>query len=227
MQIYDALRNDILVSYQTGDALPSEFELAAEYSVNRHTLRRAIDELVSDGIVLRQHGKGMSVLAPAIEYPIAARTRFTENLEAQGVRVATTIVESQLLLAKAGVAEALGIEAGEPVVYLEMLRMGDEKPFCLSSHFLPHERFATLLDVFDGVSLHRCIEDHFGVQVDRRESLVTAVRADASDCERLMMPRDLPILRVKSINVDRMTAKPIEYVVTRFRSDLAQITVQP
>jgi GntR family phosphonate transport system transcriptional regulator len=68
--------------YKAGDILSTETDLAQRFNVNRHVLCRAVDELVSDGFVVRRHGKGIFVLAPTIDHAITPCTRFTETLEA-------------------------------------------------------------------------------------------------------------------------------------------------
>ncbi|AGS40664.1 putative porin [Cycloclasticus zancles] len=73
-QICRILEQEIKSAYEAGDYLPVEVELAARFSVNRHTLRRAIDELVSMGLVERQHGRGNLILGEALEYKVGEKT---------------------------------------------------------------------------------------------------------------------------------------------------------
>lgn len=83
-QIAQHLERDVLNQYAPGDMLPSENEMADRFGVNRHTLRRAIDLLVADGLLERQHGRGVFVINNQIDYPLGSDTRFTENLTAMG-----------------------------------------------------------------------------------------------------------------------------------------------
>src|SRR5215469_9853861 len=85
-QIARQLEQEIGNGYAPGDFLPSEGELASRFGVDRHTLRRAIDELVEAGLVERRHGRGILVLDNQIDYQIGKSTRFTENLNAQGLQ---------------------------------------------------------------------------------------------------------------------------------------------
>ncbi|MES9865821.1 MAG: phosphonate metabolism transcriptional regulator PhnF [Candidatus Thiodiazotropha sp. LLP2] len=226
-QIRDALRQEIHNLYRAGDSLPSEAELALRFNVNRHTLRRAIDELVSDGLVERQHGKGMFVLTPTIDYAIGPHTRFTETLEALGVTTQSQVIRKQVVPARGGVADRLDLKEGNEVVFLETLRKVEGKPFCVISHFLPHDLFPYVMESYDGGSLHQFLEKHYATQVERSESLISAVIPESDDAALLNMPRNSPVLRVKSINVVVNTRKPVEYVVTRFRGDATQLSVQP
>jgi len=226
-QISEVLRQEIQNLFKAGDQLPPEADLAERFNVNRHTLRRAVDELVSDGLVVRRHGKGIYVLAPSIDYAIGSRTSFTETLEAKGVTTQSRVIRKQVVPARGGVAARLQLEEGAEVIFLETLREVDEKPFCVISHFLPLHAFPQVLESYDSGSLHAFLESHCVTKVQRTESLISAVMPGADDAVLLNMPRNLPVLRVKSLNVASDSQKPVEYVVTRFRGDATQLSVQP
>src|SRR5665647_59058 len=85
-QIARQLEQEVAASYGPGDCLPAEGLLAVRFGVNRHTLRRAIDELVEAGLLERRHGRGVFVLDNQIDYQIGTGTRFTENLAALGLQ---------------------------------------------------------------------------------------------------------------------------------------------
>ena len=227
IQVSVALRRDIQSFYRAGEMLPSESELAARYNVNRHTLRRAVDELVVDGIVERQHGRGVCVLAPTIDYCIGQRTRFTENLETLGVTTDSKVIRKQIITAQGGVAEHLQLESGDQVVFLETLRSVDAKPFCVISHYLPFPKYEWVFDHYHGGSLHLILESHFNIKLQRKQSLISTALPEADDARVLNMPKNLPVLRVKSVNVSQECQTPVEYVVTRFRGDAAQLSIQP
>ena len=76
-QIAAQLEQELRTQYRCGDYLPSEQQLAERYQVNRHTLRRAVDQLVERGWLQRRHGVGILVLMRPYDYPLHANTRFT------------------------------------------------------------------------------------------------------------------------------------------------------
>lgn len=226
-QIRDVLFAEVRERYRSGDALPSENELAQRFSVNRHTLRRAIDELVADGIVERRHGKGVFVLEPAINYTIGSSTRFTETLQSLGRATKTQVQRKLIVPARGGVASRLAIEEDNNVIFIETLRFVEDKPFCIISHFLPYQDFPELLQDYEDGSLHGYLKKKFAVVLKRTESLISAVLPDVDDASALNMPRQTPVLRVKSLNLNTHTGKPVEYAITRFRGDAAQLSVKP
>ncbi len=226
-QIARQLESEVLNSYSPGECLPSEGELAKRYGVNRHTLRRAVDELVDSGLVERRHGKGVYVLDTYLDYQIGKGTRFTETITAQGKQAEDLILRSQIIPAIHRVAERLKIQVTEPVVWIESVRTAEGRPLCIISHFLPAIRFPGLESRYIGGSLHELLWNQYQVKPQRQESLVTSVLPQGEDARHLGMPQNRPVLRVKSVNVDAQTGQPVEYAITRFRADRIQLRINP
>lgn len=226
-QIAEVLRKEIQELYKAGDALPAETRLAERFAVNRHTLRRAIEELINDGLVERYHGKGVFVLEPAIRYSIGKQTRFTETLEAQGKKASSQVLKKQIVPAAGGVASRLQVAEGCDVLFIETLRHVDDQPFCISSHFMPVGQVPGVFEHYEQGSLHQFLATHCGIKLVRSESLISAVLAEGDDASLLNMPRQAPVLRVKSVNLHAQSGLPIEYTVTRFRGDATQLSIQP
>lgn len=225
-QIGKALEREILQFYVPGACLPSEQELAQRFSVNRHTLRRAVDDLVLAGLLERRHGKGTFVLAP-LDYAVGKGTRFTETLEALGRTTDSRVLRKLIVPARGGVADRLRLSPDEPVVWLETLRLVDQRPFCLISHFLPQRLVGGLYQDYRGGSLHELITRQYRIPLRRTESLVSASLPQGDDASLLAMPQNQPVLRVKSVNVDDRDCTPVEYALTRFRADRVQLCINP
>jgi GntR family transcriptional regulator, phosphonate transport system regulatory protein len=217
------LEKEIAANSKTGMALPSEPELAARFGVNRHTLRRAVDELVNAGLVERRHGRGVFVLRDPIAYPIGSTTRFTSTVACLGHAADSRMVRKQVISAQGGVAQRLALPIGDPVVWFETVRLADSVPLVLISHFLPAARFPGLLDAYDGGSLHALLLKQYDIELTRHESLVTAALPLGDDAELLAMPRNRPVLRVKTVNRITSDGTPGEYALSRFRADRVQL----
>ena len=223
-QIGRILIQDLREHYEVGACLPSESDLAEQFSVNRHTVRRAIDDLILDGFVERRHGSGTFVVAKPIAYPIHKRTCFTGTLELKGKTTACKILRKAELPARGGVAEKLRLEPGARIYWIETLRLAEGKPLCLVSHFLNLGERAGILADYHTASLHAYLRRH-GISLVRQQSLISAVLPEGDDARLLGMPRSLPVLRVKSVNLEAGSNKPLEYAVSRFRSDSVQLQV--
>lgn len=225
-QVSSILENEILKMYQTGDVLPPEIELAKRFNINRHTLRRAVDGLVDDGLVDRVRGKGTFVVGPIIDYDIKSSTRFTENLESQGRRTQSRVLRKIEIPADEEVAQKLGLKKEMQLLFIETLREVDKVPFCIVSHFLPHHLFYKVVTDYEGGSLHSFLHQQCNISLQRTASLITAVLPHPDDAELLKSSKNSPVLQVKSLNINGATGKPVEYAVTRFRGDATQLSVQ-
>jgi len=224
-QISRSLEQEVKAYYKAGDFLPSEQDLADRFSVNRHTLRRAIDELVSMGLVERLHGKGSMVLDHSLDYSIGENSRFTESLESRGKTTNSKVLRKLVVPAGDGVSRRLQIQEGAPVIWVETLRKVDGVPFCIISHFIPQKNFEVIESDYNGGSLHKFIRDRLGLKLRRTESLITAVLPQGDDALHLSMSQHMPVLRVKSQNVNANNELPVEYAITRFRSDRIQLSI--
>jgi GntR family phosphonate transport system transcriptional regulator len=226
-QIARRLELEITHLYKAGAALPPETELAGRFGVNRHTLRRAVDELVAAGMLERRHGRGVFVVDGLLDYKLAAGTRFTETLNALGKSTDSKVVRKLIVPASARIAERLAIAFGEPTIWIETLRLAEDYPLCVISHFLPARKYRQVFDDYAVGSLHRFLETRYGCVLRRTESLVTALLPQGDDAKLLGIAQNRPVLRVKSLNVDSRYDSPVEYALTRFRADRIQLRVNP
>lgn len=148
-EIAAKLEQELRQHYRCGDYLPAEQQLAARFEVNRHTLRRAIDQLVEKGWVQRRQGVGVLVLMRPFDYPLNAQARFSQNLLDQGSHPTSEKLLSVLRPASGHVADALGITEGENVIHLRTLRRVNGVALCLIDHYFADLTLWPTLQRFD------------------------------------------------------------------------------
>lgn len=224
-QIAKLLKKEISVLFKPGEFLPSEHELAGRFNVNRHTIRRAVDDLIQQGLLERRHGKGTCVLNKQIDYTLGSQTRFTETFETLGKTTSLRVLNKARIPASANIAGKLNVQEHTSIYWIETLRLADEEPICVISHYLPAQHFPDLLNQYTAGSLHEFITQHYKFKLTRIESLVSASLPQGDDASLLLMPHNKPVLRVKSINVNEQDGTPLEYALTRFRSDSIQLRI--
>lgn len=224
-QIARQIEQEIGQIYGVGEWLPSESELALRFGVNRHTLRRAIDDLVDGGLLERHHGRGIRVITSPFDYKIGTGTRFTETLLSQGITTESQVLRKQIVPASDAVARKLSLQTGERVFWIETLRRADNSPLCVISHFLPAENYPEVEKGYSGGSLHQFLQNNYSISLRRTESLVTSCLPQGDDARLLSMPQNRPVLRVKSLNVEGTSGVPVEYAITRFRADIVQLSI--
>lgn len=226
-QIAKLLKEEIESFLKPGECLPSENDLAERFGVNRHTIRRAVEALILEGILERRHGKGTFVLDGPADYVLGRGTRFTETFESMGKTASTQILRMLVIPARGGIAARLALSENDNVIWIESLRMADDRPVCLTSHFLPSKFFPDGLADYAGGSLHDHLQAHYQLKLRRVESLVSAALPQGDDSSMLGMSQNQPVLRVKSVNVDERDGTPLEYALTRFRADRIQLRINP
>ena len=225
-QISQAIEEEVCKHYKPGAQLPSEPVLAERFSVNRHTLRHAIDELVNSGIVERRCGLGVFVLDGPHNYGIHKHTRFTKTLEAAGNTTESVVLRKLIIPAGGGVARRLELGEGAEVLWVETLRKANERPFSVVSHFMPAELVGQVFAEYEGGSLHDFIADRLGIELERQYSLISTRLPQGDDATLLAIPRHQPILRIKSVNANSVTRRPVEYALGRLRGDRVELEVK-
>src|SRR5450755_2873478 len=128
-QIANRLQHDIGAGiYPPGGRLPTEAELSQHFRVNRHTVRRALEELSRGGLVRVEQGRGSFVAEDVLDYNVEARTRFSEWIRKHNKEPSGIIRQLREIPADRRVADGLGVRSGSKVVLLERLGLADDRP---------------------------------------------------------------------------------------------------
>lgn len=209
-----------------GSRLPTEQELAEQFGVNRHTVRRALSLLAEKELIRTEQGSGSFVREQFIEYAVGSRTRFSENLLRQERKPRGELLSASIIPATSEVARALRLEKGEPVIVLETLGEADGIRVCLASSHFPHSRFPGLDEHYRRTGSVTLALREYGVADYRRKStLISSRMPSAHEARLLHQPRTKPVLVAESINVDTRDW-PIEYCETRFASERIQFVIE-
>lgn len=225
-QIADTLSVEIRDrSFAVTGKLPSESELAARFGVNRHTLRQAVAALQTEGLVRVEKGRGMFIQHELLNYALSRRTRFTENLQRQGLLPGKQLLTARALPAPLRVAAELKLDKGAGVLMVETLNEANEQPIDLAIAYYPALRFAGLLEMLnEGVSSSDILK-RFGVEdYLRAQSRITTQMPSEETARLLKQPVTRPLLCVECVDVD-MQGVPIKYGETVFCGDRVQLVV--
>lgn len=124
-----------------GDKVPPERELSAAWGVARMTLRRALDELVGEGLIVREQGRGTFVTRPRMARHLSMRS-FTEEMRKQGRIPSSRVLDFRRIRAGVRQARQLRLPVGDPIVRFTRLRLADGEPIglettCVSAALVP------------------------------------------------------------------------------------------
>jgi GntR family phosphonate transport system transcriptional regulator len=224
--IADDFEQMILVGkYENGERLPPESEIAARYGVNRHTVRRAMAELATRGMVYTERGSGSYVKTDKLDYRIGQRTRFSEIVAAAGHEAEGRLQGHRLEPASDEIADRLGLKAGDNVVRLEIVRAADRVPISVASTWLSAERFSDAAKVFRRSRSVTRMLDHYGIGAYKRSwTRISAAFTDAVDAGRLRLSVHRPILIVESVDTTS-DGRPILTTRGRFAADRVALIV--
>ena len=197
-----------------GSAAPSERELVARFGVARMTVRQALDALVAEGLLERIPGRGTFVARPRT---VRGRpTSFTEEMRRRGL-----LPESQTLIARIeqagpGVARALDISSGDPVLHWKRLRRADQDVVCIEDAYLNEVLLPGFLQHGTPTSLYEAL-DARGLRPTRVEDSIAAERAGVEDALLLEVEAGDPVLRHsrRGVSEDRV----VEVSRTLYRHD--------
>lgn len=210
-----------------GGRLPTEAQLAARFAVNRHTVRRALEELSRNGLVRVEQGRGSFVAEDVLDYTVGPRTRFSEWIRRHNKEPSGQTLDLRELPADSTVAAGLGLRAGAKVVRLERLGLADGRPVSIGAHHFPAARLPGMLAALrrgDGISEALA---KAGVEDYRRQATrVTARMPSEQEALLLRVPRNRPLLITENINVDRNGAV-VEFGISRYPTPRVQIVFEP
>ena len=187
--------------WRPGESIPSEIELAGRFRVSQGTVRKAIDELAADNILVRRQGKGTFVATHAEPQ---VRHRFLRVIADGGEREP---VESRLIECRRGkapvlVGKALGLKAGSATVCVKRLLIFSGRPIIFDEIVLPEPMFKGLnaekITAYKS-SYYNLYESQYGVRMIRAEERLKAVFADPETTKLLQVKAGAPLLRVDRI----------------------------
>jgi GntR family transcriptional regulator, phosphonate transport system regulatory protein len=218
--------------YQRDARLPTEAQLAERYGVNRHTIRRALEELADARIIRTEHGRGSFVNEEVLDYRIGQRPRFSEWVRGHNrTPLGDILLLDELPLEKLpeanAASEALKLGAGENVILLERIGTADARPITLSRHVFPSTRLPGLMDALRSHGSITAALNAIGItDYTRRWTKVCARLPDAREARLLRMARTDALLTTESLNVTE-TGMELEFGMACYPAPRVQLVFEP
>lgn len=226
--ILNQIKDGTLVS---GERLPSERELCEKYNVSRITVRQALNELSTEGLIYRSHGKGTFVSETKVEQQLISITPFQHSLLNKGFKPKTKILDYKTLPNSYKISKQLEISLSEEIFQLNLLGLNDEVPMVYYSSFFEYEFGLKMKDIaltfvqegksFSTLDLYKYLpEQTLGVVNQTFEASI----ADGTISSILNVKKGSPILIVESL-IYSSEDIPLECRTSIYRGDKYKFSI--
>lgn len=211
-QLKQTIIGDIIAGiYTFGDRLPGEMGLVDKYGISRITVRRALAELVEEGYLSSQQGRGTFVSYHPIERQLRTFGGFSESF-ADGIKNKTSrILSREVVEADEEIADKLKIDLGTKVLHLRRLMSDADTPYMLDNAYFIEAMYPGLsILLHDNVSTFQLMRNHYHKVFARADKTLGVVRATAEYAELLNCVSGDPLFSITKIIYD-LDSIPIHY----------------
>ena len=199
-----------------GQRLDNEIGLADRYGLSRPTMRKAIEELVSMGLLVRKRGVGTQVVHGRLKRPVELSSLF-DDLAKTGQHPSTRVLSCDQVAADDAVAAALGIPSGAPVVSIERLRFAQDEPQALMRNWVPADIGELSADLLAEHGLYALLR-RYGVHLRIANQRIGAASADLAQSRLLRTRKGAALITMERTTYDD-TGRPVELGKHLYRSD--------
>ncbi len=196
--------------YKPHDCLPSEAKLVAQYGVSRITIRQALRDLTTEGLIISLPGKGSFVSRPTAIQNMQRLEGFSEAMSLNGFDTSSRVLGTRYFPAPDTVSRALGIPALSRVFEVRRVRYLNYNPVSVDISFFPEsvgrelERYDLSADIFP------LLENQLGIPLGAADLSLDAQFADATIGGLLNIPEESPVLHVERLSFDKEN-RPIDF----------------
>lgn len=222
-RVYKELKRKILDGeYRPGDRIPPEIELVKSFGVSRLTVRRALDELKSEGLITRHKGKGTFIVGRKEEEAMNVLKGFTDKAKQEGFSVKSHVLDNKLVEVPTELCGIFGLEQGTMVVLLRRVRFLNEDPVAIESAYLNPAVDVRILNILkrdmSKESLYEFLRNELKIPLIRAMEELELTQASSSDAKHLgIQPGACALLRKRYTYT--ANGKCVEFVRSIYRGD--------
>jgi GntR family transcriptional regulator len=227
--LYSRIQEHIAELILSGKLAPetkiqSEREYSEDLGVSRMTVRRALTELVNEGLLERRHGSGTYVAKPKMTYESAELANTVEAMQRRNIATASQLIEFSEIVASRRLAELLNIEIGNAIYRVDILRFANRVPVILERVFFPCVHFPNLEEWdLEKSSIYDLLTSVYKVRLGRISQTVEAVAAADTVAQLLRIEENSPLLMLSRIIYGQEMGEPVVFSQDFLRSDYARI----
>ncbi|MFT5082468.1 MAG: GntR family transcriptional regulator [Lentisphaeria bacterium] len=219
LQIKEALKKQILSGeYAPYERIPSESELMSTFSVSRITVRQALRDLHSEGLIFTSQGKGTFASKPKAMQDVQQLEGFDEAMKPKGYETSSRLVSIREVSAGKEVLEKLNISPKERVVEVVRVRYLNREPVSVDRSFFPMKVGRGLFSKDLSQDIFPILENQLGIILGAADISLEARPADAEVAQLLEVELGSPVMWVERLTHDQ-AGNPVDYEYLAFRGD--------
>ncbi len=218
---YFQLKNKIIEKINSGEyaensLIPSERELSDSLGISRMTVRQALTQLVQEGTLYREKGKGTFVA----KSKLAQRniTSFSQTVKNKGMLPMTKVLRLEKIKAPDNILKILELDDNDWVYNIKRLRFANDKPVAIEENFIPEKYCPNLDNCNLTESLYTILTEEYSYKIDYLENVIEAGKASVEDKELLKIASGTPVLKISSV-VHTDSNLKLLYEDSKYRSD--------
>lgn len=200
--------------------IPSERQLEVLYNISRTTIREAIDHLMRQGYIYREHGRGTFVSPQKLQKTLMELTSFSEDLIKRGIQPGQIIRSLSSVLPPVKILQKLELAPGTHVLCIERIRLGDNTPIGLQTSYLALAENQTITseEMESSGSLYRILQEKFNIIPSEADETLEVTLATPEEADLLQIAEGAPLLLSERV-LFAQNRKPIEFVKILYRGD--------
>ncbi|MGG3469488.1 GntR family transcriptional regulator [Neobacillus pocheonensis] len=204
VQLKESIRGSIVNGeLKFGDKIPTELELSEEYKISRITVRKAIEELVEEGYLVKRQGKGTFVNKRKIERKIVHFLGFSDACKANGMKASSKVIKKEIIQPTSMDKKMLQLEDGDAVIYIQRVRYANDSPIMIENNYFSYKTYHSLLNESLKGSLYNLLEEKLGIKpAGSGELSIEIVRAGEEEMGLLNVGSGEPLFYMDSTIVD-------------------------
>ena len=228
-QLYEYFKRLILNgTLQEGDQMLPEIQICEAMDLSRSTVRKTMDKLIEDGLILRRRGKGSYVTSHKLRRQINYLYNFSENMESIGVHPSSIVLECKVLKkAPKEIREILRLHSENPSVFLlKRIRLADGEPILCENTYIPYHLCPGIQKLrFSSQSLYTVLLERYLLEPYRATESIEAVFLSDQDKELLECTEDIPGFKISRVSYLE-SGEIFEYTTSLTRADKCVFTME-
>jgi len=225
-QITDWMRDKIQSGeWQDEQQIHSESELCEKFGVSRGTVRKAIEVLIAERLLVRIHGKGTFVKNKILleQKPTWRLAGFSRDLISRGIPYSTKVIKRQIIQPSEEVQEKLRLSPSRKIFNMQRLRKIDQQPVLLIENHIVYDYCKGVEEIdFEEKQLYVTLENEFDIQFDWANRTYRSIPASPEIADLLNLHKNAPLMYLEELYHDKKST-PVEFTRAWFDAQVFYI----